>query len=285
MPPRWIATAAAMHARAKIAALGAALLLAVSLGTAAHADAASSGGRAVSSGSAAPGQRSAPSTPPAAPRPQRSPSRTTTGSSRPVGGAVPGARRAEPRHEPKREDRDEPKREEPKRDEPKRDDDDRDSDGKPGPNNGDIPAEYMRAYRAAGAAESVSWRLLAAVGKLESDHGRSRLPGVRSGVNGAGCCSGPMQMCTVSACGNTWQAYARDGDGDGRKSVYAAADAIGAAAALVGDLKRMFGDHPAYIMAGYNAGPGNVQKHKGVPPFAETQSYVRRGLDYMRGLR
>jgi soluble lytic murein transglycosylase-like protein len=94
-----------------------------------------------------------------------------------------------------------------------------------------------------------------------------------------------MQMCTEKSCGNTWQAYARDRDGDGRASVYAAADAIGAAGALLRDLHRMFGNHPAYILAGYNAGPGNVQRHKGVPPFAETKSYVRRGLEYMGGLR
>jgi hypothetical protein len=143
----------------------------------------------------------------------------------------------------------------------------------------------MRHYRGAGAAEGVSWRLIAAVGKLESDHGRSTLPGVHSGVNGAGCCSGPMQLCTQASCGRTWQAYARDGDGDGSQSVYAAGDAIAATAAMLRDLKRTFGNHPAHILAGYNAGPGNVQRYKGVPPFAETQSYVKRGLDYMRGLR
>jgi soluble lytic murein transglycosylase-like protein len=33
------------------------------------------------------------------------------------------------------------------------------------------------------------------------------------------------------------------------------------------------------VAAGYNAGEGAVEKHKGVPPFAETQDYVRRVLE------
>jgi hypothetical protein len=38
-------------------------------------------------------------------------------------------------------------------------------------------------------------------------------------------------------------------------------------------LSKMFGD-PKTVAAAYNAGPGNVQKHGGVPPFRETQGYV-----------
>lgn len=31
-------------------------------------------------------------------------------------------------------------------------------------------------------------------------------------------------------------------------------------------------------LAAYNAGPGAVEKHGGVPPYAETQQYVKRIL-------
>jgi soluble lytic murein transglycosylase-like protein len=36
------------------------------------------------------------------------------------------------------------------------------------------------------------------------------------------------------------------------------------------------------VIASYNAGPGAVQKYGGVPPYAETQRYVRRVLGFYR---
>ena len=72
----------------------------------------------------------------------------------------------------------------------------------------DIPAGYLRLYRQAGARYRIRWSVLAAIGKVESDHGRARLPGVRSGSNWAGAC-GPMQLGCVahSKAGNAWPRY------------------------------------------------------------------------------
>jgi membrane-bound lytic murein transglycosylase B len=150
---------------------------------------------------------------------------------------------------------------------------------------GDIPARYLAIYKAAGAKYGVDWRVLAAIGKNESDHGRSTAPGVSSGRNYANCCSGPMQICTVQSCSNTWGYYSTDGDGDGVASVYDPDDAIHAAAALVRDLKGIVGTDPKLLMAAYNAGPGNVKKYNGVPPFPETRAYVKAGLAYIASLR
>ncbi|MEA2445708.1 MAG: hypothetical protein QOJ12_3000 [Thermoleophilales bacterium] len=149
----------------------------------------------------------------------------------------------------------------------------------------DIPRAYLQLYRAAGRAYDVDWRLLAALGKNESDHGRAQLPGVTEGLNFAQCCSGPMQICQVESCGNVWQAYRRDGDGDGIVSIYSPADSIHSAAALVADLERLVGTNPKLVMAAYNAGPASVQKYKGVPPYGETVTYVANGVRYMRALR
>jgi hypothetical protein len=95
----------------------------------------------------------------------------------------------------------------------------------------DIPHGYLRLYRsAARRCAELSWAVLAAVGKVESDHGRSRLPGVRTGWNRAGA-AGPMQIgIGTGRAGNAWARYGRDFDRDGRASVYDPGDAIPAAA-------------------------------------------------------
>ena len=95
----------------------------------------------------------------------------------------------------------------------------------------DIPAGYLRQYQqAARRCHRLSWAVLAAIGKLESDHGRARLPGVRSGWNAAGA-AGPMQFgIGKGRAGNAWARYGHDYNHDGQVSVYDPGDAIPAAA-------------------------------------------------------
>jgi soluble lytic murein transglycosylase-like protein len=88
----------------------------------------------------------------------------------------------------------------------------------------DIPAGYLRLYRQAGARYRIPWSVLAAIGKVESDHGRTRLPGVRSGSNWAGAC-GPMQIGCVphSKAGNSWARYGHGRPHDPAQAIPAAA--------------------------------------------------------------
>jgi len=48
----------------------------------------------------------------------------------------------------------------------------------------------------------------------------------------------------------------------------------------LGQLSQRFQD-PVLVAAAYNAGPSNVEKHGGVPPFKETQNYVQKVQNYM----
>ena len=45
-----------------------------------------------------------------------------------------------------------------------------------------------------------------------------------------------------------------------------------------------FGGNTADALAAYNAGPGAVQQYGGIPPYAETQSYVPEGARLRRKL-
>lgn len=56
-----------------------------------------------------------------------------------------------------------------------------------------------------------------------------------------------------------------------------------AGATYLKQLQAQFGNDLALTLAAYNAGPGAVRRHHGVPPYAETRSYVGRILARYRG--
>jgi hypothetical protein len=88
----------------------------------------------------------------------------------------------------------------------------------------DIPADYLVLYREAAdhyGLGAIGWSILAGVGKVECDHGRSPLPGCRRGESNVAGARGPAQFLLA-----TWTTYGVDADSDGRRDVYEPADAV-----------------------------------------------------------
>jgi cell wall-associated NlpC family hydrolase len=104
-----------------------------------------------------------------------------------------------------------------------------------------IPANYLYWYKQVGQQYGVPWTILAGIGTVESDNGRTTLPGVHSGSNAFGA-AGPMQIGIGGAAGNVWgglpvhpasqvvNGVATSEDGGPNADVYNPADAIAGAA-------------------------------------------------------
>jgi hypothetical protein len=105
------------------------------------------------------------------------------------------------------------------------------------PGEGDIPLTALLAYRRAADVMTeakpscgLSWPLLAAIGRVESDHGRA--DGARLGEDGVSrpTRGGPEGVGPMRFFPAVWQVVAVDGDGDGERSPHDIDDAALAAA-------------------------------------------------------
>jgi soluble lytic murein transglycosylase-like protein len=123
----------------------------------------------------------------------------------------------------------------------------------------DIKAAFETQIAAAARAHGVSEVLLLAVIAVESA-GRARA------VSPKGA-RGLMQLIPATA--------RRFGVAD---SFDPAQNILGGAAYLDW-LLRNFGEDAILALAGYNAGEGAVERHKGVPPYSETRDYVVKVFD------
>jgi soluble lytic murein transglycosylase-like protein len=63
------------------------------------------------------------------------------------------------------------------------------------------------------------------------------------------------------------------------------AESIEGGARYLSQMMGKFGGNTTDALAAYNAGPGAVQQYGGVPPYAETQSYVSKVLGYAEAFR
>lgn len=78
---------------------------------------------------------------------------------------------------------------------------------------------------------------------------------------------------------STWEVHGIDANGDGKRNILDPRDAIPSAATydctLARSVKNVPGDRINNMLASYNAGSNAVKRYQGVPPYKETQNYVR----------
>jgi soluble lytic murein transglycosylase-like protein len=103
----------------------------------------------------------------------------------------------------------------------------------------------------------------------------SQESGLRSNVTSPVGAAGAMQLMPGTAC---------DLGVCSKASLYDAKTNVALGTTYYQSLLNKFG-RVDVALAAYNAGPGAVDKYGGVPPYAETQDYVRKVLGYYQQYR
>ena len=127
----------------------------------------------------------------------------------------------------------------------------------------DASTPYAELFTAASRKYGVPAGLLAAVAKQESGFNPRA-------VSAAGA-QGLMQLMPGTA------------KGLGVQNSFDPAQSVDGAARMLRDLTHRFG-RTDLALAAYNAGPGAVLKYDGIPPYPETQRYVRDVLSLMKAV-
>lgn len=133
---------------------------------------------------------------------------------------------------------------------------------------GSVPAAYQRLVQQWGnLCSAISPALLAAQLYQESGFNpKAQSPAQAQGI--------------AQFIPGTWATHGVDGDGDGDRDVWDPNDAIPSAASYDCELAKYVKDVPGNptenMLASYNAGAYAVIKYGGVPPYTETQNYVKR---------
>lgn len=123
------------------------------------------------------------------------------------------------------------------------------------------PESMEDIFREAAEQYDVPVSLLKAIGKAESGFDANA-------VSSAGA-QGVMQLMPATA------------KGLGVTDPFDARSNIMGGAKYIADKLRQYNGDIELALAAYNAGSGNVAKYGGVPPFKETQNYIRKVKGYM----
>lgn len=123
------------------------------------------------------------------------------------------------------------------------------------------PSQLEQYFQDAAKEYNLGVNLLKAVAKQESDFN----PNCTSSAGAMGI----MQLMPSTA------------SSLGVSNAYDPQQNIMGGAKYLSQLMDRFQQDISLVLAAYNAGPGNVEKYNGIPPFKETQAYVQNVLGYM----